>query len=241
MSTISRPVFELPTSRAKGRIPPLYAGDRLTQSEFHRRYEAMPPHVKAELIGGIVYLISSPMRIEHGKRSNKVAMMLGLYAADTPGIQVADGATAILSPDSEPQPDHLLWLLPEHGGKTKLSERGYLTGPPELIVEIAHSTLAIDLHYKRIDYKKAGVQEYLVFCIDEGELRAFDLPSSKSRDISKDGIYRSHIFPGLWIDVKAVFAENAAKMLRTLRRGLKSREHAAFVRKIAAKPARRRK
>ena len=32
--------------------PPLVNGERLSQEEFHRRYEASPPHVRAELIGG---------------------------------------------------------------------------------------------------------------------------------------------------------------------------------------------
>ena len=30
---------------------PLQAGDQLTRDEFERRYELMPSHVKAELIG----------------------------------------------------------------------------------------------------------------------------------------------------------------------------------------------
>ncbi len=34
--------------------PVLENGDRLTQPEFHRRYEAYPEDVKIELVGGIV-------------------------------------------------------------------------------------------------------------------------------------------------------------------------------------------
>ncbi len=37
-------------------IPLLENGDRLTREEFHRRYEAMPEKVKAELIKGVVYM-----------------------------------------------------------------------------------------------------------------------------------------------------------------------------------------
>ncbi len=36
-------------------IPLLENGDRLTREEFHRRYEAMPENVKAELINGVVF------------------------------------------------------------------------------------------------------------------------------------------------------------------------------------------
>ena len=46
-------------------LPPLHNGDRLTQAEFHRRYEAYPEDVKFELVGGIVYM-TSPLRRPHG-------------------------------------------------------------------------------------------------------------------------------------------------------------------------------
>lgn len=49
-------------------IPCLENGDRLTRPEFERRYAAMPQVKKAELIEGIVYLPSSPVRArQHGR------------------------------------------------------------------------------------------------------------------------------------------------------------------------------
>jgi hypothetical protein len=38
----------------------------MTRAEFHRRYERTPPHFRAELIGGVVY-IPSPLKPPHGK------------------------------------------------------------------------------------------------------------------------------------------------------------------------------
>jgi hypothetical protein len=47
--TTSRPTAE--------RIPPLHNGDRLTATEFQRRFDASPGFLKkAELIEGIVYM-----------------------------------------------------------------------------------------------------------------------------------------------------------------------------------------
>ena len=43
---------------------------------------------------------------------------------------------------SEPQPDAALIITPACGGQTSLSEDGYVTGPPELIVEGAASSSA---------------------------------------------------------------------------------------------------
>lgn len=44
-------------------VPPLENGDRLSRTEFERRYMAMPKLKKAELIEGIVYM-ASPLRFE---------------------------------------------------------------------------------------------------------------------------------------------------------------------------------
>ncbi len=66
------------------RIPRLENGDRLARDEFERRYTAMPAHVKAELIEGVVYM-SSPVRAEqHGTPHIAVSTWLGYYWAVTP-------------------------------------------------------------------------------------------------------------------------------------------------------------
>src|SRR5437773_8207990 len=92
-------------------VPPLYTGDRLTQAEFHRRYEAYPEDVKFELIGGVVYM-ASPLRRPHGRYSIHLETVLGIYEASTPGIEGLDNATTILGEFSEPQPDLTLRILP---------------------------------------------------------------------------------------------------------------------------------
>ena len=143
------------------RLPPLEAGDHLDQATFHARYEAMPPDFRAELIGGVVF-VPSPLRLEHGESHALIMGWLTNYWSATPGTSVRDNATAILSDDSEPQPDAALVIDSESGGQSSLSEDGYATGPPELIVEVASSSASIDLHAKRRDYEQAGVLEYVV-------------------------------------------------------------------------------
>jgi hypothetical protein len=101
-----------------------------------------------------------------------------------------------------------------------------------LIVEVAYSSEAIDLGAKRRDYERAGVREYVVLCVREGELRAFDPAASRELAVDSDGIYRSKAFPGLWIDAAAVLAGDAARLLRVANEGLKSKEHRAFVRRL---------
>ncbi len=221
-------------SLTKLHVPPLYSGDRMTQPEFHRRYEEYPEDAKFELIGGTVYM-ASPLRRTHGRLHLQLGAILERYASATPGVEALDNATVILSEESEPQPDLALRILSDYGGRSRESEDDYVLGPPELIVEIAHSTRAIDMHQKRLDYRSAGVREYLVLCVEEPELHWFRFRPNGELAPDKRGIYRSRVFPGLWINGAALLARQRQSLQATLRQGLSSPEHAGFVRHLEAR------
>lgn len=212
-------------------VPPLYAGDRLSQPEFHRRYEQYPADIKFELIDGKVYM-ASPQRRPHGTCEVDVSTLLGLYRAETPGVEAAHNTTVILGEESEPQPDFLVRVLPEYGGGTA-TEDEYIHGAPELVIEVAHSTAAIDLHDKKDDYEGCGVKEYVVACLGEPRVYWFDLAAGRARKLPADGILRSKRFPGLWIDTRALLRGDLKRMVRVLNDGLASPEHARFVRRLA--------
>src|SRR5262245_35923620 len=186
MSTLSLQ----PTRSRPPDPPPLENGDRLTQAEFHRRYQACPESVKAELIGGIVYM-ASPLRRPHATHHPELSGVLWLYKGATPGIEVLDNATTILGEESEPQPDLALRILPEWGGQSRTDEDDYIVGPPELVAEVAHSGVAIDMHQKREDYCQAGVLEYLVLCLEQEEIHWFSFESGRPITPNRKGIYRS--------------------------------------------------
>ena len=214
-------------------VPPLVPGERLTQPEFHRRYEQYPPHIKFELIRGIVYM-ASPARWRHGTYNFELAAVLGLYKSATSGVEGGSDATTILGEESEPQPDQALRLLPEYGGRSRLNEGEYVQGPPEWLGEIAYSRKDIDLGVKRLDYERAGVVEYMVVCVAEQELHWFHFPSGKIIKPDRQGIYRSRVFPGLWIDGPALLACNSKQLAKVLRQGLASPGHARFVKRLQA-------
>ena len=220
------------TSRA---VPPeLCSGDEMTQPEFHRIYQRMPEDFKAELIGGIVY-VSPPVGKRHGMAHMPLNTLLFTYEAATPGIETGDNATIILGPRSQPQPDAYVRILREAVGQSKTtSDDYYVEGPPELVIEMAHATRAIDFHKKRLDYAKYGVLEYLVLNLEDSTLNHFDLTSDSQVSPDSDGIMRVRSFPGLWIDPVALIARDHQRMMATLQQGLASPEHAAFVRKLAA-------
>lgn len=217
----------------------LYSGDHLSQSEFHQRYEQHPEDCKFELINGMVYM-ASPQRLPHGRYATKLAGILNHYEMHTPGVEAANDSTVVLGPKSEPRPDLLLRVSPELGGNTK-TEDDYVCGGPELIIEIAHSTVAIDLHQKKDDYKRYGVAEYLVVCLEERQVCWFDLAGGRTGKLPSDGVLRSKRFPGLWIDTQALFLGDSRRMVQVLHEGLASSEHARFVRRLAKTAATRAK
>jgi Putative restriction endonuclease len=216
-------------------LPPLENGDRLNQATFHARYEAMPAHVRAELIGGIVYM-SSPMKRWHGRYGALFTRWLDEYEEATPGTEVLVGATSILGPESDPEPDGCLIILPEYGGQTWEDENGYLNGAPEFVGEISYATESIDLHAKKLDYEKAAVREYLVLALRQHKAFWFARRKGKFRELApgKDGIFRSEVFPGLWLDQAAFFHRQRGQLLAVLRQGLTTPLHEAFVRQLAS-------
>lgn len=215
-------------------FPPLQSGDRLSRPEFERRYAAASHIKKAELIEGIVY-VASPLRHEqHGKPHSRVITWLGVYQAMTPGVDLSDAPTVRLDLDNEPQPDAVLLIEPSAGGQTRLSNDGYIEGAPELIVEIAASSAAIDTGSKKQVYRRNGVLEYVIWQSYENQLEWFVLIDMEYRSLSPDpdGIIRSRVFPGLWLAVEALLNNQMARVLEVLQLGLGSAEHEAFVERL---------
>jgi len=221
------------TRPTRASIPPLENGDRLTRVEFERRYDAMPEGVKAQLIDGIVYMASA-VRTDHGDEHLIVSTWLGLYATRTPGVIGSLAPSVRLGPKDMPEPDALLRIVPEAGGLSRVDEDQYLSGPVELAVEVAGSSASVDLKVKKSRYLGRGILEYLVILLYEPEVMWFARRGHSYARILPDrrGILRSKRFPGLWLDARALLARDAERVLAVLDRGLRSREHAAFVREL---------
>jgi Uma2 family endonuclease len=212
----------------------LVEGQRLDQPTFHTLYEAMPPGTRVELIGGVVYM-PSPVGRAHGRAQVPVIVWLDYYAEQTPGVEVLDNATTILGWKSEPQPDVMLRVLPRCGGRTR-DQKGLVRGAPELIVEVAKATRYVDLGPKLTDYEHAGVLEYVVRALGPDEILWFEQQQGAlaQRPIGADGIYRSAVFPGLWLDPRALVKGDRRRLRGVLDLGCATPEHAAFLARLAA-------
>ena len=223
-------------SARRSPLPPLENGDPLDQRTFHARYEAMPANVTAELVGGIVYL-KDRARTSHGRLAAHVLGWMGIYEEATRGVQALGHPSVILGDESEPQPDGCLIILPEYGGQTSEDEDEYMVGSPEFIAEIASSTESIDLHGKRLDYERAGVREYMVAAVRQRQVFWWVRRKSKFKPLAPDddGVIRSVVFPGLWLDPKALLVGDLRRMLAVLRQGLATPEHTGFVQDLAGR------
>lgn len=216
--------------RKQASPPPLNAGDRLSRAEFERRYQAHPEIKKAELVEGVVYMPSPARFAQHSQPHGYIVAWLGFYCAATPGVLLGDNATLRLDYENVVQPDALLRLDSVLGGRSQVTADDYLAGPPELIVEIAASSVSYDLGVKRRVYARSGVQEYLAAQAYEQRVDWFVLREGvyEALQPGDDGVLRSEVFPGLWLPVDALWAGDLAAMLAALQQGLASPEHAAF-------------
>ena len=231
MTSLSQPLIV--EAAASSRVPPLENGDRLTRPEFERRYAAMPHVKKAELIEGVVYM-PSPVSNEHAQPHFDLITWLGFYRAATPGIAGGDNGTVRLDLDNEPQPDAFLRILAEHGGQSRVDEDGYVSDAPELVAEVARSSVSIDLHAKLNAYRRNGVREYIVWRVEDRTIDWFILREGRYETLAvgSDGLYRSEVLPGLWLDAVALLRGDLQAVFQTVQRGLESPEHVAFVRRL---------
>ncbi len=216
--------------------PPI-AGERLSRDEFFERWERLPDLKRAELIGGIVYM-PSPLSKRHSSGECLCIYCVRHYSAHTVGCESGCHASWFMLEDM-PQPDAFLCISPKHGGQSGMdrNNRDYPEGAPELIIEVCVSSAAYDLGPKLKLYERAGVKEYIAVLMKSPEIVWHRLEEGKFRVVQPDHdeIFRSAVFPGLWLDTDALLREDDLRVLETLNQGLQTPEHADFVRALAAR------
>ena len=136
--------------------------------------------------------------------------------------------------DNDVQPHAMLSIDSDAGGRSRLSDDDYVEGAPELIVEIAAGSAAIDLHDKLRAYRRNGVQEYVVWRVLDRQIDWFVLSDDEYRPLSPDaaGVLESRVFPGLRLAVGALLQGELAGVLSELQNGIRTPEHAAFVERL---------
>jgi hypothetical protein len=105
-----------------------------------------------------------------------------------------------------------------------------------LVVEVAKATRYVDLGPKLDDYDRAGVMEYVVRALEPDEVIWHALREGRLIPVppGADRLYRSEVFPGLWLDPRALMAGDRGALREALYRGLATPEHSAFIARLAA-------
>lgn len=149
-----------------------------------------------------------------------------------------------LDDQNRPQPDVYVRVLKSHGGRTRIAADGYTEGTPEFVAEVAATRAAYDLHAKLEAYRPNDVREYVVLRTYDAATDWFVLRGGRFARLrpGADGVLRSRVFPGLWLDPAALLRGDVATVLKVVQAGVSTKEHAAFVdklRKAADRQARR--
>jgi Uma2 family endonuclease len=215
-------------------IPPLQPGDHLTREEFERRFDAMPQLKKAELIEGVVYMSSPVRHDQHSKPHFNLIAWASVYVIATPGVEGGDNGSLRLDTRSEPQPDVYLLVSPARGGQARI-DGGFVVSAPDWIGEVSASSASYDLHVKLDVYRRHGVREYVVWRVLDRAIDWFVLRGEQydRLALSAEGIYKSDVFPGLWLDPQALISHDLPALHAVVQRGLASAEHRQFVEQLA--------
>lgn len=164
--------------------------------EYARQIEA-PGYEKA--IGyyyrGHMRLEMLPVGFDHGTDHNVVALVINLYGI-CKGIPLtlADNCTYRRTGRQECQPDLSAYiggrarLVPKNTSIVSLDEYP----APDLVVEVAKTTLLDDLGTKRSLYEEMGVAEYWVVDVQNVQVIAYAI-----RDLGSQQIEASYVLPGL--------------------------------------------
>ena len=102
---------------------------------------------------------------------------------------------------------------------------------------MAASSASYDLHTKLHVYRRNGVREYVVWRVLDREVDWFVWRQGEYQRLAPDadGLLKSEVFPGLWLDANALVRGDLSAVLAAVQRGGETSEHTAFVQRLDAK------
>jgi len=149
-----------------------------------------------------------PVGFGHGKNHTVITYAINLFCAVRAiPLCMVDTTTLRKEGNDDSQPDLSIWVgpkarsIPDETGIVNLNR--YPT--PNLVVEIANTSLLDDLGVKRSLYEDLGISEYWVVDIKKGKIVAFEMLNKGSKQITT-----SQILPKLEVSV----LEKALQMSR---------------------------
>lgn len=158
---------------------------------------------KSDLIEG-VFVMASPASLEHAAVQQFMITTLSNFVNQHRlGIVLGENAAYRLNDDNVYQPD-VSFLS---NARLHLAGEVYVDGAPDLAVEIiSPSSRRYDAFEKRINYARAGVQEYWLVDPIERSVAIYGLEQEQFVRVKPtDDRLRSHVLPGYWLQLDWVF------------------------------------
>ena len=89
----------------------------------------------------------------------------------------------------------MLYIAPERGGQVRIGPDDYIEAAPELVAEVASSSVSYDLHAKLHVYRRSGVQEYIVWRVLDSRIDWLVLRGGRYERLEADdrGVVRSRV------------------------------------------------
>jgi Uma2 family endonuclease len=190
---------------------PMVDGERMTPEEFDRRIAFEDEGTRIELIDGRVYIMAAPVGDEHGDGHIAASTWVGTWVYSRENVSARADTSVRLPTGNRVQPDVMLFA----SGSLPRNDEGVLSGVPGLVFEVAASSVGYDLATKREVYERAGVPEYIVWDVHQGQLFWFRLGDGRYSLVPPDanGVIESSEFPGLRLPVEKLLAGDRKALL----------------------------
>ncbi|WP_008318111.1 Uma2 family endonuclease [Leptolyngbya sp. PCC 6406] len=169
---------------------------RATWAEYGALLESgVPQDARCYFDDGWMRVEMSPLGALHGRENSIVSTLVVLYAT-LKGLRMVEltNTTFRKTGLQDAQPDIAFYVgqgfgLPPRDNRP-IDVLQY--GPPQLVIEIASTTLNDDLGKKRLLYERLGSTEYWVVDVQAAQVIAFEIADRRSGQITE-----SQVLPGL--------------------------------------------
>ena len=181
----------------------------------------------------------SPVRQKyHGRQHSHLIGWLFIYEAGTPGVEIGDN-----------RPFSSIWTMPHSrtdssssnltmGVRSKSTRTDMLRAVPTLSLRSprAAPVTIYTTSSMPIDATVFANTSFIV-CGNKGLTGRAQGRAIRIAARSIDGLFRSTIFPGLWLDPAALVRGDAATVMAVVQQGVSSLEHAEFAARLQAFPS----
>lgn len=167
--------------------------------------EALPEQMRAELIDGQIYYMSSPSRI-HQALLAELFMEIKTYIRQNHGqCQIYPAPFAVfLNKDNRNYVEPDISVICD---RNKLDDRG-CNGAPDWIIEIVSpSSRRIDYFIKLFQYQISGVREYWIIDPEKEKVLVYQFAAEDGEEYTFDDCIPVGIYEDLTIDFKKIYKQ----------------------------------